>query len=170
MASVAAVAFLWFVAVIRRRLGALEDQFFATVFFGSAIVYVAVWLGGAAVLAAPAVAMTQLDAAAISPASASLAGGIGGSFILVVAPRLQGVFMFTTSSIIMRSRVLPKWLAIFGYVAGLLLFFIPLVMQPMGLMFPFWVLVVSLVLLAARRDDLQIEGSTPDDGPTAETP
>lgn len=105
-ASVAAISFLWFVAVIRRRVGDLEDQFFSAVFLGSGILYVAVRLSGAAVLAAPAVAMVQLDAAAAS--AASLAGGIGESRLLVVAPRLQAVFVFTTSTVIMRSGVLPS--------------------------------------------------------------
>ena len=97
-----------------------------TVFLNSGIVYVAVWLVyvavwlvGVGALAAPAVAMTQLDAATVTPPSASLAGGIGGSMILVVAPRLQAVFIFSTSTVILRSRVLPSWLAIVRYVSGL---------------------------------------------------
>src|SRR5258705_10732468 len=31
----AGIAFLWFIAVVRNRLGELEDRFFATVFLGS---------------------------------------------------------------------------------------------------------------------------------------
>jgi len=150
LAAVGSIAFLWFVAVIRRRLGDLEDRFFATVFLGSGIVYVTVWLIGAGALAAPAVALTQLDTATVSPASASLAGGIGGSLILVVAPRLQAVFIFTTSTVILRSRVLPSWLAFLGYVIGLILFVVPLVTQPAGLAFPAWVLIVSVVLMVKR--------------------
>ena len=34
----AGVAFLWFIGVLRDRLGQLEDRFFATVFFGSGLV------------------------------------------------------------------------------------------------------------------------------------
>ena len=37
LTSIATVSFLWFVAVIRRRIGAREDQFFSTVFVGSGI-------------------------------------------------------------------------------------------------------------------------------------
>jgi hypothetical protein len=37
----AVIAFLWFVAVIRDRLGEQEDQFFATVFFGSSLLFLA---------------------------------------------------------------------------------------------------------------------------------
>src|SRR5512138_487808 len=37
----AGVAFLWFIGVLRDRLGELEDRFFATVFFGSALLFLA---------------------------------------------------------------------------------------------------------------------------------
>jgi len=73
LVAVSSIAFLWFVAVIRRRLGDLEDRFFGTVFLGSSIVYVAIWLVGGAVLAGPAVATTTLDSGSVSEASASLA-------------------------------------------------------------------------------------------------
>lgn len=161
LASIGSIAFLWFVAVIRRRLGDLEDRFFATVFLASGILYVAVWLIGAAALAAPAVAVTQLDAAAVSPASASLAGGLSSALILVVAPRLQAVFIFSTSTVIIRSRVLPSWLGFVGYATGIVLFVVPLITQPFGYLFPVWVLAVSAVLLVNRPSDLRIE--LPDD-------
>jgi hypothetical protein len=35
----AGVAFLWFIGVLRDRLGAKEDRFFATVFFGSSLLF-----------------------------------------------------------------------------------------------------------------------------------
>jgi len=154
LASVSAIAFLWFVAVIRRRLGEREDRFFATVFFGSGITYVAVWLVGSAVLAAPAIAMTTLNAAEVTPASASLAGGIAAALLLVVAPRVEAVFIFTTSTVILRSSVLPSWLAYVGYVAGLVMFVAPLIWVPLGYAFPAWVFVVSIVLLVVRPSSL----------------
>lgn len=150
LASVSAIAFLWFVAVIRRRLGDREDRFFATVFFGSGIVYVVVWLVGAAVLAGPAVAVTMLDAAEVSPASASLAGGVGAALLLVVAPRIEAVFIFTTSTVILRGHVLPNWLAFVGYGAGMVMFLAPFIYPPLAYVFPVWVFAVSIVLLVVR--------------------
>ena len=166
LASVAAIAFLWFVAVIRRRLGDREDRFFATVFFGSGIAHVAVSLAGAAVLAGPAVAMTTLDAAEVSPASASLAGGIAAGLLLVVGPRVQAVFIFTTSTVILRSKVLPSWLAVVGYAAGLVMFVTPFVTLPLGYVFPVWVFAVSVVLLVVRPSSL--DPATRGDGVTPE--
>src|SRR5215475_4792722 len=37
----AGIAFLWFIGVVRDRLGQLEDQFFSTVFFGSGLLFLA---------------------------------------------------------------------------------------------------------------------------------
>ena len=154
LASVSAIAFLWFVAVIRRRLGDREDRFFATVFLGSGIAYVAVWLVGSAVLAGPAIEMTTLDAAEVTPASASLAGGVAAALLLVVAPRIEAVFIFTTSTVILRSSMLPSWLAHVGYVAGLVMFAAPLIWEPLGYAFPAWVFIVSVVLLLVRPSTL----------------
>jgi hypothetical protein len=150
LVAVSSIAFLWFVAVIRRRLGDLEDRFFGTVFFGSAIVYVAIWLVGGAVLVGPAVGTTTLDSGSVSEASASLAGGVGAGLLLVVAPRVQAVFVLTTSTLIRRSRVLPSWLAVVGYVIAAGMFVFPLVMEPVGLAFPTWVFVVSIVIFLYR--------------------
>src|SRR6516225_9206575 len=45
----AGIAFLWFIGVIRNRLGELEDQCFATVFLGSGLLFVAMLFASAAV-------------------------------------------------------------------------------------------------------------------------
>ena len=44
----AGIAFLWFIAVVRDRLGAMEDRFFATVFLGSGLLYIAMTFTSAA--------------------------------------------------------------------------------------------------------------------------
>jgi hypothetical protein len=45
----AGIAFLWFVGVIRDRIGAHEDRFFATVFLGSGLLFVGMLFVAAAV-------------------------------------------------------------------------------------------------------------------------
>src|SRR6201981_2409702 len=44
----AGISFLWFIAVVRDRLGELEDRFFATVFLGSGLLYIAMIFTSAA--------------------------------------------------------------------------------------------------------------------------
>ena len=45
----AGIAFLWFIGVLRDRIGEREDRFFATVFFGSGLLFVAMLFVAAAV-------------------------------------------------------------------------------------------------------------------------
>ena len=45
----AGIAFLWFVGVVRSRLGDLEDQFFSTVFFGCGLLFLAMIFASAAI-------------------------------------------------------------------------------------------------------------------------
>ena len=48
----AGIAFLWFVGVLRDRIGERVDRFFATVLLGSGLLFVAMLFVGAAVAAA----------------------------------------------------------------------------------------------------------------------
>src|SRR5215831_20489447 len=48
----AGIAFLWFLGVLRNRIGSAEDQFFATVFLGSGLLFVASLFAAAAVAGA----------------------------------------------------------------------------------------------------------------------
>ncbi len=67
--------------------------------------------------------------------------------MLVVAPRLQAVFVITVSNVILRSGFLPRWLGYVGLAIGLAMMVIPFVAQPIGLAFPVWVFLVSIVIL-----------------------
>lgn len=149
IASVAAVALLWFVAVVRRRVGKREDQFFSTVFLGSAIVYVCLWLVGAANLAAPAMVRNgQLD-----PASIDLAEAVAAGLLLVVGTRIQAVFVASASTIFLRTSVLPNWVGYLGYLVAAVLFVVPVVYSPLGLAMPIFVFVSSVMILVHRRDE-----------------
>lgn len=150
LVSMSSVAFLWFVAVIRRRIGDREDRFFATVFLGSAILYLGTYIAGAVALAAPAVAFSVLDDAAVESGSVTLMAGTAAGMLLIVGPRIQAVFIFATSTLILRTDAMPSWLAYVGYVAGLILFVIPLVLDPIVVGFPLWVLIVSVTIGLTR--------------------
>src|SRR4051812_44436356 len=53
LAALGVVAFLWFMAVVRRRLGEREDQLLATVFLGSGIGFALLSITAAVCAAAP---------------------------------------------------------------------------------------------------------------------
>ena len=65
----AGIAFLWFIGVIRDRLGQREDRFFATVFLGSGLLFLAMLFVAAAVVGAMLVAFKDDPAAGRAPRS-----------------------------------------------------------------------------------------------------
>ncbi len=165
LASFATVAFLWFVAAIRRQVGDKEDQFFATVFVGSGSVLIIASLLAAAATTSPAIG-ARLLGGEVSASAAEFAASFGTTVSLVVAPRMEAVFVMATSTVILRSRALPRWLAIAGYSLGVIMFLAPFVSEAVGFGFPIWVLLVSIVLLltaSVELDDKHPRPATPSD-------
>jgi hypothetical protein len=68
----AGIAFLWFIGVLRNRMGELEDRFFASVFLGSGFLFVASMFGTAAVLDALIDSMAIGKLVAVSTCSATI--------------------------------------------------------------------------------------------------
>ena len=87
----------------------------------------------------------------MDPASVTLTGGIGAALLLGVAPKLQAVFVLATSNVVFRAGVLPRWIPALGVFVGVGLFIFPFLARPTGIVFPIWVLIVSLTILVYRR-------------------
>jgi hypothetical protein len=163
----AGIAFLWFMGVLRHRLGAREDQFLATAFLGSGLLFV-ISLFSAAALAAgllEAVADGQL----VLPNSETYYFGRRTVYTLlnVFAIKMAAVFMFSTGTIGLRTAFLPRWVAFVGYGCGLVLLLVITSWAWIILLFPLWVLLVSAVVLLAefarRREDAGTCAPTPSD-------
>jgi hypothetical protein len=146
----AGIAFLWFIGVLRDRIGAREDRFFATVFLGSgllfvAMIFVAAAVGGALVAGATSSAL---------PGSGTLALGrnITTSLLNVYAKRMAAVFTLTTVTIARRTQIVSRWLTLAGLACAVVLL-VGIGINPwVELLFPAWILALSLdVLLAGRR-------------------
>jgi len=56
--------------------------------------------------------------------------------------------MFVTSTIGLRTHVLARWVSVLGYALGLVLLLAITDFAWIALLFPFWVLVVSLYIFA----------------------
>jgi hypothetical protein len=61
--------------------------------------------------------------------------------------KTASVFMITTSTIALYTRLTPRWLAIGGYVIAIVLLFGSYYFDWSLMVFPFWVLLVSLSIL-----------------------
>jgi len=147
----AGVAFLWFVGVLRDRLGAREDQFFATVFLGSGLLMLGMLFVAAAVFGAIVVAFHAAPAALMSSPTFHFGRALAYGLINIYLVKTASVFMVTTSTIAIYTRLTPRWLAIGGFATALVLLFGSSYFHWSLLIFPLWVLLVSLHILWDER-------------------
>lgn len=147
LAAFASIAFLWFVAVIRRRVGNREDRFFGSVFLGSALVMLAVWVIGMCLIAAPGL----LDEDTLSSGSPVPVVAAAQALLLVMLPRFEAIFVMSTSTIFLRTKAAPRWMAIVGYVAGLAMIVLPGFGVPTLAVFQPWVLILSITIFFTAR-------------------
>ena len=146
----AGIAFLWFVGVLRDRLGAREDRFFATVFLGSAFLLLAMLFAAAAVFGAIITAFRAAPEALEHSAAFHLGRGLAYAMINIYLVKAACVFMFTTSTIALYTRLTPRWLAIGGYVIAVVLMIGSYWFDWSLLVFPLWVLLVSVSILTEK--------------------
>ena len=143
----AGIAFLWFIGVVRDRIGTREDRFLSTVFLGSGLLFVAMLWAAAAALAS-LVANNRYDAAPpLSASTLETFRSLAFSFLFVLASRAASVFMLVTSTIALRTDTFPRWLVIAGYVIALVMLLSLSLLQWIVLLFPAWVFVASLFIL-----------------------
>ena len=152
------IAFLWFIAVIRRRIGEREDRFFATVFLGSGLLFAALTLVVSSVTAGAAVASDTFDTVLPDAGDVAVLQGIGRSLTTLSVVRLAGVFVLSTSTLILRTRALPTWLGIIGYPTAVGLLVNPFGWTEAALIFPSWVILVSVVILVRRKTAPAVPG------------
>jgi hypothetical protein len=151
LAPFAGIMFLWFVAVIRDQIGEREDRFFATVFFGSGLLFVGLLFTTAAVVSTPTTLVQFLGAAPPSAESMSLLRGLGYTLLFALATRAAAVFMLATATIGIKSGVFPRWFAIAGAILGVVLLVAVSFYDWLILVLPGWVAVVSLFILRRER-------------------
>jgi hypothetical protein len=144
----AGIFFLWFMGAVRARIGEAEDQFFAMVFLGSGLLFVAT-LFGAAAAAGGLLVTADVSGTGSSPQAWSFGRHVTYSLLTTYAMRMAAVFAFCTSTIGHRLGVLPRWLALLGYLVALTLLLVSRSIAWSELVFPVWALVVSLHILVA---------------------
>jgi hypothetical protein len=142
----AGIAFLWFVGVLRDRIGEREDRFFATVFLGSGLLFVAMIFVAAAIAGGLIAADTSG-----TPGAGTLALGriVTATLVNVYAMRMAAVFTLTTVTIARRTEIVSRWLTVAGLVSALVLL-IGVGFSPwVELLFPAWILALSIDILVA---------------------
>ena len=146
----AGLFFLWFIAVARERLGRFEDQFFATVFLGSGLLFLAM-IFAAAASAGAMVATYANDPAGFAASSTYFyARQIVAQIFSVYALRMAAIFLISQATLWLRTGVMPRWMALLICALALVLLFIFTQSQWVVLVFAGWVLMVSLYILVTH--------------------
>ena len=158
----AGIAFLWFVGVVRDRIGRHEDRLFATVFLGSGLLFVGMLFVAAAVGGGLIAAASRAGG---SPNAGTLALGrnVTSALLNVYAMRMAAVFTLTTVTIARRTGFVSRWITLAGLATALVLL-VGIGISPwVELLFPVWVLALSLDILVAGPN----ASSGPAQGPPA---
>jgi hypothetical protein len=141
----AGILFLWFIGVVRSHIGRREDQFFSTVLFGSGIVFVASLYASVALEVAGVVELDRGRPEALE--SVRLAFDTSYVLAYVFAAKMAGAFMAVFTTMLIRLAQPPRWLTILGYIGALMLLLTIPRVEWLLLVFPLWVLVVSIQIL-----------------------
>jgi hypothetical protein len=155
----AGMAFVWFIVALRmweegssQRRSVLQSNLQLI----AGIVYVALFFVGAAASSVVA-ASVQFTDGDVDPAIARQFPVYGDTVIFVFAFRMAAMFVFTTSAILLRAEILPRWFAWSGYAVAAFLLLSASFEPWFVLVFPLWLLVLSALLLRiARRIDPEV--------------
>ena len=135
------LALLWFVATVRSRMAWVEAEprSVTALGYGAGVAASALIVAGSAVFVAP------VDLAHDGDPGAADALDSAAFFLVAAGVMVASLFVLATSLVALRTRALPRWLALVGLVVAPITFFAPLFFPV--LLFLAWVAVLSGVLL-----------------------
>jgi hypothetical protein len=143
----AGISFLWFIGVVRDGFGQYEDRFFASVFLGSGILFLAMMFVATAVAAG----LEATNSGVIDTAAHGEVIDFGKMVVLsttkTYAVRMAAVFMISAATIWRRTGLMPKWLTLLSYLVALVILAASDLSMWVTMAFPIWVLVVSGLFL-----------------------
>ena len=146
----AGIAFLWFIGVVRDRLGEHEDRFFATVFLGSGLLFLAMLFTSAAIAGGVINIYGAAPGQLIDSGLYNFGRVITYEIMNVYTMRMAGVFMITTCTLSLRTGIFPRWMAYLGLVLALFLLLTTGSFYWAPLVFPLFVLLISVYILLAN--------------------
>ena len=146
----AGIAFLWFIGVVRDRLGVHEDRFFATVFLGSGLLFLAMLFTSAAVAGGTIALYGSAPGMLIDSGTYTFGRTVTYEIMNVYAIKMAGVFMITTCTLSLRTGIVPRWMAFLGIVLALFLLLSIGFFLWAELVLPLWVLLISIHILLAN--------------------
>jgi hypothetical protein len=155
----AGIAFLWFIGVIRSRLGDREDKLFATAFLGSGLLFVAMLFTAAGVMGGLLGLYSSTHP--VSAANVQLVAAVSTAILTTFSIRMAAVFTLVVTNLGRRNGIVPGWLVVIGYLTAVVLLFAPPRTLWATLLFPVWVFLLSVHIIFASAGT---EGDRPEAG------
>lgn len=155
----AGVAFLWLIGVLRDRIGDLEDRFFASVFLGSALLFLGMLFVASALAGALLTTWGSMHGTLVDSGVYRFARTASLQLVNVYAMRMAAVFMMSTSTIAVRTGIFPRWMAFLGFGVALVLLAGSGRISWVPLAFPVWTLLVSTYVLVANLRGARAPGA-----------
>ncbi len=148
LVPIAGIAFMWFLGVLRDRLGAKEDKFFATVFLGSGLMFLGMLFVAASAIGALVLSFDEAPNAPFEVSTMTFARKFAYDIMHIYAFKMAAVFMITTSTLSVYTRFTPRWIAMLGYASAAVILIFSGYLDWLLFVFPCWVLVVSIYILS----------------------
>ncbi len=143
----AGIAFLWFIGVIRDRLGEYEDKLFSTVFLGSGLLFLAMLFASAASAGGIISAFQTMPQRAIDAGLYEYGRVTTYELMNIYAIKMAGVFMLSSCTLFARLKLAPRWMVLLGYALALFLLLSIGFISWISVVFPLWVLLISVYIL-----------------------
>lgn len=147
LVPIAGVAFIWFIGVLRDRLGAAEDRFFTTVFWSSAIVFLTMFFVSTAVVGAIVFGLSSNPLRPDATGVYAFGQAVSAQLLNVYSLKMAAVLMISTATLGMRTQFIPRWIALPGYALAVLLLVSSHFLDWLSLVFPLWIFVMSIYIL-----------------------
>jgi hypothetical protein len=143
----AGLTFLWFIGVVRDRIGGREDRFFATVFLGSGLLFIGTLFIAAALAGGLIADATLPSGLGLHPTTVAPGRQVTSLLLRVYAMRMAGVFTLCGATILLRTEAASKWISVVGIAIGVVLLITLGLSAWLYLLFPAWIGLLSFHLL-----------------------
>jgi hypothetical protein len=146
----AGIAFMWHMSATRAVIDALPcagTELPRWLQLAAGVLFVCMLFAGTAAVAAVALLTVRSSVPLPPPDVARALTSVGYGLVFVFGVRAAGMFMITTTTLTLRRALVPRWLALFSYLAAAFLLVSTTFHPSILLVFPGWVVLFSLCLL-----------------------
>ncbi|WP_181782144.1 hypothetical protein [Pseudonocardia pini] len=150
----AGIAFLWHLTTLRLLVRARTPTPSAIpdgLQLLSGIMFVVLLFVGTGAAGATALLMDLTNAPLPSVGIARSLSGLGYGIVFVYAIRGAGMYAITSTTLLAKAGLLPRWAAVVGYLLAAVLLLATTFNPAVVLVFPAWVLLISAMVLVTSR-------------------